>query len=264
MILNDRNSVNVAAFSNKAGGLQATITLWYTTDGSLPSCAANNSLVATIGATGVPATFHGNWTQVPRSGLGNATFTIGASPTTTNFNNYGFNGWDLQGIAATNTATFFAIVVGTGSLPATNVVNIDSISLVPGDIPTRPAPDTPATAVLKCQRYFEMSFPIGTIPASNNAGTGAYAYGLTSTAVNSPAPTVVFVVDKVSLPTITFYDPYSAGAQAYDGNTLSACTATAAPSLSTKFFAMTCTPPALSSVGDTIFYQFTADARLGV
>lgn len=264
MILNDRNSVNVAAFSNKVGGLQATISLWYTTDGALPSCAANNSLVATLTAAGKPATFNGNWTEVPRSGLGDAVFTIGASPNTTNFNNYGFSGWDLNGIAATNTATFFAIVIGTASLPATNVANFDSISLVPGNVPTRPAPETGGIALARCERYYEMSFNTGTIPATGVI-TGSVIFPQSGVAAGlSYCGSIIFANSKFVSPAITIYNPVNNNNQIYNGVTFSDCNTTIIYLQSTKSFSPSTIGPAGSVQGDALYYHFTADARLGV
>jgi len=263
MILNDRSSVNVAAFSNKAGGLVATISLWYTTDGALPSCAANNSIVATLNASGKPATFNGNWTEVPRSNLGDATFTIQDTPTTTNFNDYGFSGWDLEGIAATNTATFFAIVVGTASLPATNVVNIDSISLVPGDIPTRPAPETGGQAILKCERYYEKSFEIGTIPATG-ISSGYIPTDQTAAAGADQYLTLsLFRNEKVTIPTVTIWNPVNNNNQAYSLSRMADCSGTGSAASTRSFYAH-CTTPIGSVPSDVIVYQYTADARLGV
>lgn len=263
MILNGRNSVNVAAFSNKAGGLQATISLWYTTDGALPSCAANNSIVATLNADGSVATRNGNWTQVPRSGLGNATFTIGVSPTTTTFNDYGFSGWDLAGIAATNTATFFAIVVGTASLPAANVVNFDSISLVPGDIPTRPAPETGGVAIYRCERYYEMSFSIGTIPATG-ISAGYIPTDQTAAAGADQYLTLsLFRNEKVTVPTVTILNPVNNNNDAYSLSRMLDCVLTGSFPTTRSFFVRVITPVG-SVPSDVIVYQFTADSRLGV
>ncbi len=265
MILNGRNSVNVAATTNQVGGLQATISLWYTTAGSLPSAGAGNSIVATLNADGSISTLNGAWTQVPRSGLGNATFTIGSSPTTTTFNDYGFSGWDLAGIAATNTATFFAIVVGTASLTAANVVNFDSISLIPGEIPSRPAPETGGVAQFRCQRYYEMSFPFGTIPA-RGIQVGFVGYSAT-TNVGALGQAVFFRNEKVTLPVITFYNPVSNNAQMFDFTTTSDCTNTkvyisgAVMGISTSLFVPECDSARL---GDAIGFHYTADSRLGV
>lgn len=265
MILNDRNSVNLTAFTAHVGGLGGTVSLWYTTDGALPSCAANNSIVATLSAAGKPLTFNGTWVEVPRSNLGDATFTIGASPTTTNFNNYGFNGWDLQGIAATNTATFFAIVVGFASLTAASSVNIDSISLVPGDIPTRPAPLTGNETSLLCKYYYNKTFLTGTVPATNvGLGTGecvfiAYENGIQ----NLTTPPINFVPEMIGTPNVIFYNPAANNAQARNASDGADCTLTQSSFLTAKTYGFQCTTDAGSIVGSHINVHMIFDSRLG-
>jgi len=265
-LLNSRNSVNVAAISNNAGGLNATISLWYTTDANLPSCAANNSIVATLTAAGKPATFNGNWVEIPRSNLGDAVFTIGASPTTTNFNDYGFSGWDLQGIAATNTATFFAIVVGTATLGAASTASFQSISLVPGDIPTRPAPKTTSDTILSCQRYYYKSFQQGTVPAQAvGVGTGDYAF---LTYVAGAGPTVIgtyeFPVPMSGVPAITFFNPSAANAFVWDISSGASWSVTTTTFVSATTWNLHGTTDAGSlGTGSLNSIHFTADARLG-
>jgi hypothetical protein len=265
MILNDRNSVNVAAFTNQVAGLNCKISLWYTTDASLPSCAANNSIVATLTAAGKPATFNGNWTEVPRSGLGDATFTIGASPNTTNFNDYGFSGWDMEGIAATNTATYFAIVVGSASLTAANVVNIDSISLVPGNVPTRPAPETGGIAQIRCFRYYEKSFEPGTIPATG-VTLGVDSFAQTNAAASTIyAPSNSYIAVKVIInPLVTIYNPVSNNNQMYNNTIFADCSGTTVNLSGTAKFNASAVSPGGSTLGDGIIFNWTSDARLGV
>ncbi len=217
-ILNNSMSATLSAITAFAGGLGGTISLWYTTDAMLPSTAANQSLVATIDANGKPATFNGNWTEVPRSGLGDAQFTVGNSATT-NFNDYSFNGWDVNGIAGANTATFFAIVVGFAQLGAAATIDIDSISLVPGDIPTRPAPQSDNEVLADCQRYYEMSFNIGTVPAQNlGTASGMAAWFCPAAAVAGFIfqHFVYFKVPKHTVPlaaNIITYNPQAANAE---------------------------------------------------
>lgn len=264
MILNGRNSVNLAAFTSLVGGLGGTISLWYTTDSSLPSCAANNSIVATLNAAGKPATFNGNWSEVPRSNLGDATFNIGASPNTTNFNDYGFSGWDLNGIAASNTATWFAIVVGFASLPAASTVNIDSISLVPGDIPTRPAPLTGGEALRMCQWYYRKTFAQGTIPATAvgvHTGELFFIANKAGAVLNTSGffgwPTMV------TIPTVTYFSPALNNNQAYDEVNATGCTNTAPVQTTADGTVINCTANALTAVGDFIGVHATMDSRLG-
>src|SRR5690606_17952584 len=54
--------------------------------------------------------------------------------------------------------TYFAIVVGFESLTSTNDIIVKSCSLVPGDIPTIPAPQTANEVLQDCQYYYEKSY----------------------------------------------------------------------------------------------------------
>ena len=137
-ILTSYLSCNVRAFTNNATAVAGTISLWYTTDAQLPNAAAgtNKSLVLTLDANGKPATFNGSWTEVTRSNLGNALFSLFANNTT--YSDFGFANW--LAAAGSTTATYFAIVVGTGSITSGSTLTVQSISCVPGQIATRPAP----------------------------------------------------------------------------------------------------------------------------
>ena len=56
----------------------------------------------------------------------------------------------------------FAIVVTFAVPTDLTVVTVNSISLVPGDIPTRPAPQTTDQVLRECQYYYEKSYAAGT------------------------------------------------------------------------------------------------------
>ncbi len=168
-LLNSPLSVNVYAKTDTGGSLTGTVSLWYTTDSSLPNIKAStyNSLVATLDANGKPATFNGSWLEVPRAGNLPAQFTL-IGNTSTNLNDYALTGWDMAGAAASNTATFFAIVVGFQTIPINHDITFGSVSLVPGNIATRPAVQTVDEVLRECQYYYEKSYSITTIPGSVN------------------------------------------------------------------------------------------------
>lgn len=168
-ILSDNISVHISAAANASTTRTCTISLFYTTDASLPDITspAFNSLVATLDANGLPATFNGNWTAVPRPSFQNdaASFTLKAY-TDSDYNHYMFNGWDLEGAAAVEDATFMAIVVGFDSQNAGTDVFFQSVSLCSGDIATIPAPQTPDEVLRECQYYYEKSYDIGDPPGT--------------------------------------------------------------------------------------------------
>jgi hypothetical protein len=257
-------SVNVAALSPQLSGIVGTVGLYYTTDMSLPSTASNNSLVATLNSSGGVATFHGNWTAVPRSGLGPAQFAVGSSATT-NFNDYGLNGWNMAGIAACNTATYFAIVVGFATLNLAGTIDIGSISLVPGNIPCRPGAQSDVAVISDCQYFYEMSFATGTVPATAlGLGTGEY-YGVRSDNAGGKEYSVpiVFKNKKIAIPTLTIYNPVNANNQIYNVQSAVDFSGSAAFSLSTVGCILYGTPD-VGGVASLCAAHFTADSRLGL
>lgn len=265
-VLNQRACVNIAGLASNA--INGTVSIWYTKS-TLPSTiAGNNSIVATLDSTGFPATFNGTWTQVPRSGLGNATFTIGTS-STTEWNDYRFNGWDLQGASDANAATFVAIVAGFASLASTHTVDIGSISLQAGDIATRPAPKTLNETLSDCQYYYQKSFLPGTVPASNvGLGTGEYVYIATkaSTAMgitSAVIPLTMYAPPTSSTGAVTLYNPASTGVQIYDSTQSVSFTSSFSAHISNNGFIVGGTGNSSTVVGDILNIHWTADCRLG-
>jgi len=267
-VLNQRACVNIAGLASNA--INATVSLWYTTS-TLPSCiGSQNSIVLTLDSSGFPATFNGTWVQVPRSGLGNATFTVGTS-STTEWNDYRFNGWDLLGASGANTATFVAIVVGFASLTATHTVDIGSISLQAGDIATRPAPKTLNETLSDCQYYYEMSFNQGTVPVQNagkNTGEFLYTMVLGQNTVNY-SPKIPFLTPKYAVPAsstgaTTLYSPGNTSGQIFNENTNTDFSSTNFGSgPSTTGFVVYGTSPSGAGVGSVGGIHWTADCRLG-
>ncbi len=185
-VLHNPLSVNFEGFTSIANKLQITITLLYTTDASLPNIASgtSNSVVASLNTDGSVASTNGTWSEVPRiNNLGKAQCFVEQN-IDERFFNYGFNGWDLEGIADASTATFFAIVVGTATIPITETLVVNSISLVPGNIPTKPAFQSLNEVFDECQYYYEKSYA-----SSVTVGTaGAAGARFALQALSDPAP----------------------------------------------------------------------------
>lgn len=181
-LLLDQISVNVRGNVATGKTLKCTVSLWYTTDASLPDITAgnNNSLVATLDANGKPATFNGNWTEVTRTVSEEAVFTMSETIT-----DYGFNIWNLNDLTAAKNATYFAIVIGTAAMTSASPENPQfiSVGLCKGSIPTIPAPQTPDQVLRECQYYYEKSYDLQTEPGT-----------VTNVGVNS-APAFVYVGD---------------------------------------------------------------------
>jgi hypothetical protein len=259
-MLQENLSANIAAITAKVGGLAGTISLWYTTDASLPSAASNNSIVLTLDANGKPATFNGNWTEVTRNGLGDAQFTV-TNADGLLFNDYGFSGWSLNGAAAINTATFVAVVVGFASLTAAGTIDIGSVSVVPGDIPTRPAPQTPDEVLRECQYYYSSSFNSGVVPSTTQTSAGGVIQ-IVSVGDVLIGGFFEFPVHMRATPAVTIYNPVNNNAQFYSQSAAADCSGTTVGNINENGFIVTATT---ANVGQNVnIGGFSADARLGV
>lgn len=266
-ILDDLIACNVNATTNQVGGIPMTISLWYTT-GTLPDMNTNDSIVATLDANGKPATFNNGsqpWVEVERSNLGDATFTL---PLTGTRQNYGFAHWNAGSATPPDTATFFAIVVGTGTLNMGQTITVGSISAVPGNIPTIPAIQSLTAVILDCCRYYEKSFNLDVVPASGTGLDGSPYFA----AQNRPALTpnnlsgsYPYKAPKVHAnPLITIYNPVNLNNQIYNTETFSDCAMSAPVAGQQMTITFSCTTPAASSIGENLEFHWTSDCRLGI
>ena len=272
-MLNSRMSSAIESKTSNTTGIAATISLWYCTDASLPSVVAgtNNSIVATLNANGLPATVNGTWVQVPGNSLGAAQFTVTPNATT-NFNLNGFSGWDMQGASATQTANFFAIVVGFGAMNSGDTISINSVSIVPGDIPTRPAPQSANAVISDCKVYYEKSFNMSVVPAQAvGLGNGetyfCQPYRLRTSGPVPPyfAYYVTFQsLKRVVTSTITLYNPVNANAQMYCVTGAVDATGTVYGGIGQFGFYVQDDNQTSIFYGDTMAINWTADARLGI
>lgn len=284
-LLKNPLSVNIRGLSNNTGGLNGTVSLWYTTNVSVPVLPL--SLVTTLDAAGHPSAVVAGWTEITRSNqMGNAEFDLAAT-----IDDYGFNGWDLSGGSIPGTATYFAIVVGTEAIINTKTVTFNSISVVPGDIPTRPAPISADECLRQCEYYYEKSYnnttAIGT--ASTYVNSVVATQLTTVPAVNTEVHPGAFSVNyrtpkRTNSPTITMYSPDN-GASAfvnvllYNGATpqgaganvaITNWTSFGAGSKGFGFFPGTASaiyaPAAgvLAAPNGVIYFHYTVEARLGV
>lgn len=281
VIMQSPLSVNVSAVSNQSGGITGTASIWYLTAGSLPSVVINHqSIIATLGATGKPATLNGSWLEIPRNGmtttptygtslLGDAKFTI-TSSSNYNYNDYGFNGWTMNGSSDVIVPLNIAIVVGFSKLTAGNYVEFGSISLIPGYIPTRPAPKVYGGGTLaECQTFFEMSFNQDVIPAEAlNISTGTFLFPVMSYASTTQnplfTPMIEYKVTKNNIPNvITLYSPMIAGSQIYDLTKTTALTGTGIGYSSQSGFNVSFALGGSAAQGDNCAISWCSDARLG-
>lgn len=277
-MLSRRKCVHVCANANVA--LNATVSLWYTKT-SLPSTiGSNNSIVATLDANGYPVTQNGTWIPVPRSGLSNAQTTTTATnaaqftintppPGAASFNNYSFAGWDMEGNVDINSATFFAIVIGTAEVAMNNYVLWQDIACQDGDIATPTAAQSMQEVLVECQYYYEKSFNLNIVPAQNvGLGNGEVYFSSISPGRSLPNYILWWMAfntrkhDKNSV--ITFYNPVVANAQIRNLSASDDFTGSLPLGIAESgFYVSWETYPGDFMAGDLCAVQWTADDRLG-
>lgn len=293
-ILGSRLSVNIFAYKSAVGD-PVTARVYLYRGNAAATIPTLPTSIGAVAATGIFTLTQANWTLIPRSGLDTAQAEINVLTTNDEINNgsydYGFSQWEIVDATEIGDTDKFAIVVTFQYADASTVITVNSISVIPGDLPCRPALKTYDQTLRECRYYFEKSFVLNVFP----------------TPTNLPAPTVIgqrsnplrisytngflylssfefqFYDVKRIAPTITFYSPVTGAV-----NNLSAHAAlngvdvagspvdegsaqwTQTKSINNVF--MLCTATAFSVVNASgvagnegfITYQYTADARLGI
>lgn len=211
-MLNNELSSNIICSSNQSS-MKGTISLWYTLDTTLPNINTDSeSLVSTLNANGKPTAFNGTWVEIPRNSLGDATFQLSLPATLDNLQSFGFNGWqlDLTSVDLQN-IKYFAIVVGFSSLTAANNILIKSCSLVPGSVPTIPAPQTENDVLNDCQYYYEKTYDKSVVPGTITS-SNIVSYRMTTAYVDGAANvyasffTIIYKTEKISDPIVKVYN----------------------------------------------------------
>ncbi len=158
-------SVNACAW---VSGLSSDVTMRvYLVRGS--SAASISTLPTIQGSLSTDGTFTltpaNNWTVIPRSGLDTAKAVLPAIPTNPDLNDpirdTGFTGWEITDDAQITDTDKFAIIVTFAYIDTSTSIYIDSVSLIPSAIPSRPAPQTKAEVLAECQYYYEDSYNNG-------------------------------------------------------------------------------------------------------
>lgn len=291
-ILGTKLSCNLNAYKGTVG--DAVTARIYLFRGS--SAATIPTLGATIGFLNANGTFTrtaANWTEIPRAKNGVASATLKVVTNDNDINSgcdYGFSGWEITDNTEISNTDKFAIVITFAYVNASTVITVDSASCVLGDIPTRPAPQTPDEVLRECQYYYETTYLAGaTIPSAVTGGrliapmNGSVSGG-TSSAIVQNSWGGRWVVKKRATPSVVFYSGTSTTANNLQVSGIGTSTlATAERALSTYFETPTITNKNyyvqskiianMLTVPDTsttvppagwLNYHYVADARLGV
>jgi len=290
-ILGTRLSVNINAYKGTVG-TSATCRVYLfraTTAATLPTAGTG---IGTMNTAGVFTLTQAGWTEIPRSSQGVA---IANLKTVTNANDinsgvdYGFSGWEITDSGEIADTDKFAIIVTFAAPTSATVITVNSISVTPGDIPTRPAPQTKDEVLRECQYYYEQSY--AAVGATNPAGSATAVNIRTAQqgAVNSGGNNVffprqfqiIYTVQKRTAPTLSIFSEAgtasnvtsilfnNGGAQASGDLALTSWSAGSAGLKSIYYNANNITGTlSIASSNDRpegfIHYHFVADSRLGV
>jgi hypothetical protein len=250
-------SVNMNAFKTSAGN--AINFKIYLFRGS--SAAVVPTLGLAIGTLASNGTFTKNdtvnqgenWTYIQRgnqsddTGVAKGTLNVVATNDQLNgdLNDYGFNGWQITDATEIADTDKFCIIVTFAYTSNTTVATVNSISVVPGDIPTRPAPQTLNEVIFDCEYYYQKSFLFGVTPAQNvgsNSGE-SYVSQVVGATTSSFGPIISFATSMRAQPTITLYNPSAANAQIRDLATGTDWSASTTTNVSANGFVTTGTTP---------------------
>lgn len=192
-----RLAVNISAYCSVHSGVVARAYLYYGNSSStIPAISGG-----TIGALKTSPAVNGefvlaatNWSLIAQTGKESNSGTLALNAIT----DLGFYGWDNTANYGTGAGNF-AIVV-TFYVPTSGTTTfVQSVSCVPGDIPTRPAPQTADEVLRECQYYYETSDTNGlTCPMNANTDLA------TTTIVEAASPfSVSYNTIKRAIPNFT-------------------------------------------------------------
>lgn len=210
-------SVNVNAWKTAAGD-DATIRVYLFRGTAASAFPSLSTIIGTLNTDGTFDTPASGWAEIPRSNLPTAKATLKEITANNDINSgvdYGFNGWQITDSSQLADTNKFAIVVTCVAPDSSSVITFNSISLVPGDIPTRPAPKTEEETLRDCEYYYEKSYQTGVNPGTLTAAgelvfmQGASPQFASGSTVGIQSPfDIRFKTMKRSVPTtFTVYNP---------------------------------------------------------
>ena len=209
-IIGTKLSVNVNAYIDAIPAVTMRVYLFRgSSAASFPTLATT---IGTVATTGVFTLSAANWTEIPRSNLDTATASLNVLTTNATLNettlDYAFSGWEITDSTQIGDTDKFAIVVSFGYTTGTPVITVNSVSVIPGEIPARPAIQSADDVLRECQYYYENSYDLGTAVGTVVSGISnetEWYIGASDTHAIAGAFTVHYKQSKRLAPTFTFY-----------------------------------------------------------
>ncbi|HTF30813.1 MAG TPA: hypothetical protein VK625_18290, partial [Flavitalea sp.] len=213
-IIGTRLSANVFGYKSSAGNA-VTMRVYLYRGSSSATIPTLGTTIGTLSTSGEFTLTASNWTEISRSGLDTAKATLNTVATNPAINDrdndYGFSGWEITDSTQIGNTDKFAIVVTFGYADASTVITVNSVSVVPGDIPCRPALQTSGEVLIECQYYWEKSYAVGTTAGTAtfvNANYSPMSSNYTNASANPSVLEILFNTEKRSAtPNLVVYNP---------------------------------------------------------
>jgi hypothetical protein len=295
-------SVNVNGYTMAGGnqaaatGVQVQIFANPAADkfGTLPTSLVQVSSAGAITLTGTATT--NGWYAINRHNLPPAQGQLNILNPTSNLsyqNDLGFNGWNIDNstLVSAGVQGIAVVVSFAGAASTTDYLTcIDSISVVPGDIPCRTDNMTIEQTLQDCQEFYETSFEQGTvIPTATTTGIycetmmAANAGGAFTTLMAASTFILKWLVFKRAVPVLTLYSGTSVTVDKVQailiGNNtqtveVDVATSWNTPDINQKRARFTAKSPTVNiesgandgthGTSSVIQYHYVADARIGI
>jgi hypothetical protein len=170
-ILGTKLSVNVFGYVTSTSN-DVTMSIYLFRAPSTSSIPILSTSIGTVSTNGTFTLSASGWTQIPRSGLDTAQAILPYLAADDDINNYdndmSFTGWQITDNTQISDTDYFAIVVTFAYIDTSTTITINSISVTPSDIPTRPAPQSSDQVLQRCQYYYETSYDLGVYPGDSS------------------------------------------------------------------------------------------------
>lgn len=227
------NKLSVNVFGYQSSGDLATMRIYLFRGSSSASFPTLPLSIGTVASNGQFTLTDSDWSSFERQGLSIPQVTLNQftenGDINSSNNDYGFSGWEITDSAQISDTDKFAIVVTFSYPDASSQIVINSISVVPGDLPCRPSIKTAYETLVDSQYFYEKSYGSGDVAGTNTLENSCIApmHQLLNVAdfrVASYQFSQQFNSIKIAPPTMSIYNP--AGTidtvllQLYSGNSL--------------------------------------------
>lgn len=210
----------------------------------------------------IPTISGDGWTYL--TAVNDPTYTMGEDSAS-----FDFNGFVLPASSNANMTlgVCFIMMTPLDETGTPDVINLEKISLVRNDFAIEAQPETYDESLRRCQHYYQKSFLISTVPATNvGLDTGESNLAQTSNAGvgGSIGAIVRYSTPMRATPTVTLYNPAAANNQIHNATTGSDFSGTSNVNSTVNGFYSVGTTPGGSAVGNVLAVHWTANANLGI